>query len=667
MKYSFVLTASAFTSLASCKYFTTSAFEPRANIPTASSIKRDVLVESELVSWKRASPQAPDGYTPAAVDCPSTRPSIRSADRLSDAETQWLQKRRPNTVDPMRELLVRAGISGFDAGQYIDNHRNNISSLPNIAISFSGGGYRALLNGAGALAAFDNRTQNATSRGHLGGLLQAATYTSALSGGGWMLGSIFANNFSSVENILNHDDVWQFQNSLFSGPPSSGIQILSTADYFSNLASSVSDKADAAGGFDTSLTDYYGRGLSFQLINASDGAPAYTYSSIQDDESFSNGNAPMPILVADERAPGDLIISLNATVFEFNPFEMGSFDPTTFGFAPTRFIGSNFSNGELPQSERCFSGFDNLGFIMGTSSSLFNQVFLSLGSLSLPDFLTNAITGVLGRIGEANNDIADYTPNPFYGFHNDTNPSSNNSRLTLVDGGEDLQNIPLNPVIQPVRNVDVIFAVDSSADTFGESSPSPNWPNGTAMVATYQRANTDIMNRTSFPYIPGQDTFVALGLNNRPTFFGCNSSNVTEGDNIPPLIVYLPNSPYVFWSNTSTFEKLSYTIAERNAMIENGYDVVTQANSTREGASSWPTCVACAILSRSFERNGENVPQACQQCFNDYCWNGTTVANAAPYSPDLVLRQIDTTSSVGKSVPNMLGLVAAVAAGILMM
>jgi lysophospholipase len=622
-----------------------------------------------LPEWKRASPQAPKGYAPAAVDCPSTRPSIRSADRLSDAETQWLRKRRPNTVDPMRELLVRAGIQGFDAGKYIDNHRTNTSALPNIALAFSGGGYRALLNGAGALAAFDSRTPNSTSKGHLGGLLQASTYTAALSGGGWMIGSIFANNFTSVQNILDHSDIWQFQNSLFKGPPEGGVQILDTAKYFQNLQDTVSDKADAPGEFNTSLTDYYGRGLSFQLINASDGAPAYTFSSIQDDSSFSNGEAPMPILVADERAPGDKLISLNATVFEFNPFEMGSFDPTTYGFAPTKYLGSNFSNGQLPQDQGCIAGFDNLGFVMGTSSSLFNQIFLNLGSLGLPDFLQNTITGILGSIGEDNNDIADYTPNPFLGFHNDTNPSATHERLTLVDGGEDLQNIPLNPVIQPMRNVDVIFAIDSSADTVEEANPSKNWPNGTAMVATYQRANTDIMNRTAFPYIPGQDTFVALGFNNRPAFFGCNSSNVTKGDNIPPLIVYMPNSPYVFWSNTSTFDKLDYTIAERNAMIQNGYDVVTQANSTRKDASNWPACVGCAILSRSFERNGQSIPQACQQCFTQYCWNGTTVEKSAPYTPNMILAAVDTTtkSGVGKFVPNVFGLAVAAAVSILML
>lgn len=573
-------------------------------------------------------------------------------------------------MDPMKDFLSRASIPNFDASAYIEKHRDNTTALPNIAISFSGGGYRALLNGAGALAAFDNRTRNATSSGHLGGLLQSSTYVSALSGGGWMIGSIYANNFTSVQDIQDKGTdtaIWQFQNSLFEGPPTEGIQILSTADYFHNLISTVNDKVDStAGVFNSSITDYYGRGLSFQLINAADGAPAYTFSSIQDDEKFSNGEAPFPILIADERSPGDLIVSLNATVFEFNPFEMGSFDPTTYGFAPLKYIGSNFSGGVLPQEDGCVAGFDNLGFVMGTSSSLFNQIFLNLGSFNLPDFLTSVVTNVLTRIGKDQNDIADYTPNPFYGYHNETNPSHDHERLTLVDGGEDLQNIPLNPVIQPMRNVDVIFAVDSSADTVEPSAP--NWPNGTALVATFQRSEQPIMNRTSFPFIPGQDTFVALGLNNKPTFFGCNSSNVTEGDNIPPLIVYLPNSPYSFDSNTSTFGKLDYTLQERNAMIQNGYEVATQGNSTREGASSWPTCVACAVLQRSFARNGETVPDACQQCFTEYCWNGTTAQTSQPYFPQMRGEASIKDSGVGRFSPNAVGfaLVAGVA-GYLMM
>jgi lysophospholipase len=99
-------------------------------------------------------------------------------------------------------------------------------------------------------------------------------------------------------------------------------------------------------------------------------------------------------------------------------------------------------------------------------------------------------------------------------------------------------------------------------------------------------------------------------------------------------------------------------------MIQNGYDVATQANSTREGASTWPTCVACAILSRSLERNGETVPEACQQCFTDYCWNGTLATSSAPYFPQLLNAQASSKDSgVGKLSHSTAGfaLIAAVA------
>jgi lysophospholipase len=89
-------------------------------------------------------------------------------------------------------------ISGFDAASYMNGISNNVSSLPNIGIAVSRGGYRALQNGAGFLAAADNRTINSTNSGQIGGLLQATTYLSVLSGGGWLVGSMYANNFSSV-------------------------------------------------------------------------------------------------------------------------------------------------------------------------------------------------------------------------------------------------------------------------------------------------------------------------------------------------------------------------------------------------------------------------------------------------------------------------------------
>lgn len=574
----------------------------------------------------RALPNAPNGYTPAGDNCPSDRPTIRSASSLSPNETSWLELRRNNTITPMRDLLGRLNITGFDAASYITRNAKNATALPNVAVAVSGGGYRALMTGAGAIQAFDSREDNSTAAGHLGGLLQASTYLAGLSGGSWLVGSIYVNNFTTVSTLQgNTTSTWEFQNSIFSGPAQSGIQLLNTADYFSNIEKAVSNKNSA--GFPTSVTDYWGRALSFQLVNASDGGPDYTFSSIALDPTFAQGNAPMPILVTDGRAPGEQAIPSNTTVYEFNPWEFGTFDPTSYGFAPLEYLGSNFSNGVIPSNGKCVRGFDNVGYVMGTSSSLFNQFLLQVNSTSIPSLAKDFISKILGAVSSDHNDIAEY-PNPFYGYHNATSLTAQSKILSLVDGGEDFENIPLHPLIQPARHVDVIFAVDSSADT------NNYWPNGTALVATYQRSlnSSGQGNGTSFPSIPDQNTFINLGLNTRPTFFGCNSSNTTH---MTPLIVYLPNFPYTYQSNVSTFDP-SYNTSQRDSVIFNGYEVATMGNGTKD--TQWPACVGCAILSRSLERTKTAVPDVCNQCFNRYCWNGTVnSANPPPYQPNYAL------------------------------
>ncbi|CAK7241675.1 MAG: Lysophospholipase 1 [Sporothrix thermara] len=654
---------------------------------------------------RRALPNSPSGsYAPMAVDCPDDRPTARAASELSTQETDWLKLRRNNTLQPLIDFLVAANISGFDAKSYISGASQ--ANVPNVGLAVSGGGYRALMNGAGFLAAADSRTpaQPSSSNGSIAGLLQSATYLAGLSGGGWLVGSIFANNFSTIVQLRDGyegSDLWRFDNSIFSGPSDDAqdsgstntntsakavaartmaktqarakaakakkrmvakrvlsdgtvelmevdelennnndlteVQrrgIISTAEYWTDVADQVAAKEDA--GYETSLTDYWGRALSYQLINAPDGGLAYTFSSIALADNFVSADTPFPILVADSRAPGTTIIALNSTVFEFNAFEMGSWDPTTYGFVPTEYLGSNFSNGVVPSdnaSSHCVRGFDQFGYVMGTSSTLFNQFLLAnlSAEADVPDFVLDIIEDLLTDLGNDNNDIAQWVPNPFYKYHPDTNAFANATQLTLVDGGEDLQNIPLHPLLQPMRAVDIIIAVDSSADT------TYSWPNGTALRASYDRTRGDIANGTLFPPVPDDNTFINLGLNQRPTFFGCNASNFTlqEGQTVPPLVVYLPNAPYTAYSNVSTFDP-SYTLAERNGIIENGFNVATMGNGTMD--AQWPTCLACAVLSRSFDRTKTTVPSACTACFTQYCWDGSlNTTDPGVYEPTLLM------------------------------
>lgn len=129
----------------------------------------------------RALPNAlSGGYAPSIVPCPADRPRVRDGSRISTDETAWLKLRRRATVEPMIEFLTRAGLPGFDVAAYIraaaPEGATDFSALPNVAIAASGGGYRALMNGAGFVAAADSRTKGATDKGGIGGLLQSSTY-----------------------------------------------------------------------------------------------------------------------------------------------------------------------------------------------------------------------------------------------------------------------------------------------------------------------------------------------------------------------------------------------------------------------------------------------------------------------------------------------------------
>lgn len=51
-------------------------------------------------------------------------------------------------------------------------------------------------------------------------------------------------------------------------------------------------------------------------------------------------------------------------------------------------------------------------------------------------------------------------PNPFFGVANSTFAQSNQAFLKMVDGGEDGEVIPLQPLLVKAREVDVILAID---------------------------------------------------------------------------------------------------------------------------------------------------------------------------------------------------------------
>lgn len=558
-----------------------------------------------------------NSYVPGNVTCDDDINLVRNATfKLSQNETDWLKKRSVYTEEALKDFLTRSLANFSDSSILDDLFRGNSSNVPKIGIAASGGGYRAMLSGAGMIAAMDNRTEGANEHG-LGGLLQSSTYLSGLSGGNWLTGTLAWNNWTSVQDIVNNftkdDSIWDIDHSIVTP---GGINIFKTGSRWDHISDAVQAKQDA--GFNISLADVWGRALAYNWFpNLHRGGDAYTWSTLRDVEVFKDGAMPFPISIADGRYPGTRVISSNATLFEFNPFEMGSWDPTLNSFTDIKYLGTNVNKGKPVNKGKCVAGFDNTGFIMGTSSTLFNQFLLQINDTSLPKFIVNLASHFLNDLSEDYNDVAIYNPNPFkgteYQLGNSSKSISSSYDLFLLDGGEDQQNVPLNPLIQKQRDLDIIFALDNSADT------DESWPDGASLVNTYERQFYPQGRYSAFPYVPDVNTFVNLGLNEKPTFFGCDAKNLTDLEYVPPLVVYIPNARHSFNGNQSTF-KLSYSEKERKSMIQNGFEAATRNNLTQD--ADFMGCVGCAIMRRKQQSLNYTLPKECDKCFKDYCWDG---------------------------------------------
>lgn len=277
-----------------------------------------------------------------------------------------------------------------------------------------------------------------------------------------------------------------------------------------------------------------------------------TLSSITAASNFTLHNAPFPIITSlgVKTFQGECLPGPNATTYELTPYEFGSFDAGVSAFTSSQYLGSSLSNGAPTTPGACIMNYDNLGYALGTSSSLFNEACVNSASATN---MTTGLTGALATIVKAahqlstRDEFAVY-PNPFYNYPRSTLVQSQKD-LYLVDGGEALQNNPIFPMLQPSRDIEVIIVNDNSAD-------SNNFPNGSEILTTYvQSLNAGL---TKMPVIPSVDTFISQGLNKRPTFFGCNdASKVT--------IVYVPNVNYTYQSNVPT-AKLQYMPDETAGM-----------------------------------------------------------------------------------------------------
>ncbi|KAF7980794.1 hypothetical protein HWV62_36869 [Athelia sp. TMB] len=612
----------------------------------------------------------PTAYAPTAnVQCPS-EPLLRvftpQNQTLHPQEAAFVAAKDATVLPAAWAAWIGNGSQiGYAGAAFGGNYSR-------VGIAISGGGYRAAQYGAGVLSALDARNASALAAG-TGGLLQVATYWSGLSGasrgfalrvyarvltlaggGSWLTGSLALNDWPTVPDLVygNGGDLSGWLLDLDLVIPD-GIDVFDGDNqaFYGSLLMSI--KAKAAQGFETSITDPWARAIAYHFLNGTSTGNFYTndsahgagqrWSDVQRVPSFQSHVAPFPIIVATSLPIGSNLSTppLAQTVYEMTPLEFGSWDPALSAMVNMSFAGTHLVLGLPANSSACVNGFDDAGFIMGTSASLFPDIIDeasdTIAGISADEskgllFLLNQL---LQNVTTRRDDVANWPnvsppphppivpsnmPQPFQAINTATFGEHNATSLELVDGGLGLENIPLGPLYVNSRGLDVVFAVDGSADT------TDAWPNGTSMVTTQARlAQVLSASHQAFPAIPASEAdFVATGTNSRPTFFGCD-----PGENPPsgPLLVYLPNSPPLTGaapsSNFNTF-KLSYTALETRTFLDQAHANTIGGFTPNSNSpdADFGKCVQCAAVDRArFRQNTTARSSVCQACFVRYCYD----------------------------------------------
>lgn len=566
-----------------------------------------------------------------------------------EARGSSLSERGFPFVDNLESVNSDENNNATSEGDAADNPKLNSTFLASnskkhgikYGIAVSGGGFRSTFVGAGMIQGFDSRTPHKSS---LAGILDAATHFSALSGGGWLLSTLYNNDFKNVRKLLEDGKLWNFKDS-FLLPENGNNFFLNDLAFYTSVSRQIMEKYLA--GFPVTVTDIYSHLIAPIFFERSNTQckqgrvdTGRLWSDIENYSYYKNAEAPFPILLSTARLHGGEDEHPNDTVIEITPQEFGSYDATLHAFAKLKYLGTSMNNNQVQsragQSKQCVSGYDSITFITGTTASIFDKVIWTL--LESNNILVNALGSVLNVLLEPESlDMALYEPNPFLNYKNPTYDIVYNNmtvarNLQLSDGAFAGENVPLWPLLYKPRDLDAVFISDMSGDT------NKRYAAGRSLIHTYNRASGAVRNaeegfndKKKYPQkhfmmpVPDENSFVNLGLTTKPTFFGCNAkqfmtpTQITNKDfsTVPPLLIYIANTPISSYANLDNFQ-MAVSREEITDMIQNGFDVVNQADEP-----DWPKCVACALLQRDRERQGQWNPTAeCRECFDKYCWNG---------------------------------------------
>ena len=350
---------------------------------------------------------------------------VENSTSESLGKSSFLQKRLPVVKAALEKTL---------------NHTIDENKIPTIAIAFSGGGYRAMLYTAAILH-----------RAHKAGLLDAATYISALSGSTWAVAPWISTGMT-LEEFKPY------------------IQACATKPFTHVTHAEKILIADAiavkkAYNQPRTLVDLYGDLLGNRLLAALGDARHMTYLSDQS-EKINDGAYPYPMYAAID---GREEIVDNQTCYTFTPDTIGN---DTYRI-PSWGHGRKFKNGASTNN----APEKSLAYNMGTWGSAFaasiKEIYTELSHESTQQEDPGHHKKILDALkAEVNGKrlLPFYADVPNYMYKMNTNITDTidkklleEKHMEFVDGGLKC-NLPIDPVI----GADIIIIVDISAGQIGD-------------------------------------------------------------------------------------------------------------------------------------------------------------------------------------------------------
>jgi len=342
---------------------------------------------------------------------------------LNSAEASILRKR---DVNCHKALEKQVGFS-FDA-----------NCLPRIAICGCGGGYRAMYSLAGLLSGFTKT-----------GVMDICQYIDALSGSTWALAPWYLSKLPfdkfapeliarTVKNPLG-----LFATNVFDWPTS--VLDVIAASLLRRLAFNETP----------TVIDLYGYLIARSTFDKTSKGHYLQIGAQHMIDRMAEGDRPIPLFTA-------VTIGKHSSYHwvEFSPLEVAFYDQHVA--IPAWSLGRKFSKGvsEGP------SPFFPLGFFMGVWGSAISASFKEAYNTALDGLQPQALFAPL-------KDLAEETPvgdirlfpacinNPAY--HMEGMPDADMRSFKFVDAGVD-HNIPIAPLLQPARGIDLIIICDTSGN-----------------------------------------------------------------------------------------------------------------------------------------------------------------------------------------------------------